>query len=53
MKTTMGEIDRGPVLARRGTFVIRPHPDTLPANPGPPGAFDDDLAPEDWVDTLA
>lgn len=50
--TTADEIDRGPVLARQGTFVIRPHPDTRPANPGPPEAFDDDLAPEDWVDTL-
>lgn len=33
-------------------LVITPHPDSLPAKPGPPEAFDDDLAPEDWADTL-
>ena len=34
------------------TLVIAPHPDSLPAKPGPPEAFDDDLAPEDWADAL-
>lgn len=34
------------------TLVITPHPDSLPAKPGPPEAFDDDLAPEDWADAL-
>ena len=34
------------------TLVVTPHPDSLPAKPGPPEAFDDDLAPEDWADTL-
>ena len=34
------------------TLVITPHPDSPRAKPGPPEAFDDDLAPEDWADTL-
>ena len=34
------------------SLVITPHPDTLPATPGPPEAFDDDLAPENWAETL-
>lgn len=34
------------------SLVIIPHPDTLPATPGPAEAFDDDLAPENWAEAL-
>ena len=49
---TARERTRSPAKPPAKTLVIRPHPDTLPAKAGPPEAFDDELAPEDWADTL-
>ena len=56
MRTMMTQVahernqDGAPPSAK--TLVVIPHPDSLPATPGPPEAFDDDLAPENWADTL-
>ena len=53
MKTQVAdEGSRERAASAANSLVIRPHPDTLPATPGPPEAFDDDLAPENWAETL-
>ena len=38
-----------PIEARHGNFVIRRHPDTMPARPGPLEAFDDEISSDDWL----
>ena len=38
-----------PIEARHGNFVIRRHPDTMPARPGPLEAFDDEMSSDDWL----